>query len=155
MEQTIKTLRDLMQLDYDAVLAYTRAIDGIEPQYADIRTRLGEFRDDHERHIRELSDVIVALGGTPPERARDFKGVLIEGMTAVESAMGTEWALRAMRTNEKLTNKRYEHALELELPPEVSELIRRNYDDEQRHLAWIIDALDRRVWEPMFVLRTT
>src|SRR5688572_13461064 len=66
MEQTIKTLKELMQLDYDAVLAYTRAIDGIEPQYADIRTRLAEFRNDHERHIREISDVILALGGTPP-----------------------------------------------------------------------------------------
>ena len=154
MDRTIKTLNNLVQLDYDAVLAYTRAINGVQPEHPDIRTRLAEFRSDHERHIRELTDVIVALGGTPPERSRDFKGILIEGMTAAEAALGTEWALRAMRTNEKLTNKRYDDALEIDLPPDVMQLIARNRDDERRHLAWIQEALDRHAWEGVIAVPT-
>jgi uncharacterized protein (TIGR02284 family) len=144
-QKGMDTLKSLMQLDIDAVHAYSQAIDKID--HARVREQLIAFRRDHERHIADLSDVIVRLGGDPPERARDFKGFLIEGFTALRSMTGTEGALKAMKGNEETTNKHYRDALELDFSPDVRAIVQRNYGDEKRHLAYVEDALADRVWE--------
>ena len=68
------------------------------------------FRRDHKRHYDDLSGEIRRLGGTPPEFSRDAKGVAIEGYTAIRSGMSQIGALRAMKTNEGMTNAQYEAA---------------------------------------------
>ena len=52
-----------------------------------------------------------------------------------------------MRSNELLTNKTYDKARSWDLPADVRELIERNYADEQRHLAYIEQAIENKVWE--------
>jgi uncharacterized protein (TIGR02284 family) len=146
IKETIDRLTKLTQLDIDAVQAYEQAIERVDA--TDIRMNLGSFKADHERHISELSQAIRELGGEPPERSPDVKGVLLEGFTALRSVTGIEGALKAMRTNEKLTNKSYEDALKMDLAPAVQELVRRNREDERRHLEYIEHALDNRIWEP-------
>jgi uncharacterized protein (TIGR02284 family) len=138
-EKVISILNDLIQLDIDAVHGYGQAIDNIEDTV--VRGRLLEFQNDHERHIRELSQVVRDQGGTPIEHKRDFKGFLIEGMTAIRSATGTKGALKAMKTNELLTNRKYDKALEEALPPRARDLVLRNRDDERRHLQYIESCL--------------
>jgi uncharacterized protein (TIGR02284 family) len=144
-QDIIDRLSSLMQLDIDASYAYGQAIDNIKDPA--IKNELIMFRDDHERHITDLSLAITNLGGTPPARSRDFKGFLIEGFTALRSMMGTEGALKAMQGNEQLTNKMYSNALSLDLSPAVRDIVERNYRDEQRHLAYINEALANRTWE--------
>lgn len=146
-EKVISILNDLIQLDIDAVHAYAQAIDNIED--AVVRGRLLEFQSDHERHIRELSQIVRDQGGTPIEHKRDFKGFLIEGMTAIRSATGTKGALKAMKTNEVLTNRKYEKALEEALPPRVRDLVMRNRDDERRHLQYIESCLSGKTSDTM------
>jgi uncharacterized protein (TIGR02284 family) len=146
-EKVISIVNDLIQLDIDAVHAYGQAIDNIEDSV--VRGRLLEFQNDHERHIRELSQLVRDQGGTPIEHKRDFKGFLIEGMTAIRSATGTKGALKAMKTNELLTNRKYEKALEEALPPRVRDLILRNRDDERRHLQYIETCLTGRSSDTM------
>lgn len=141
------TLNSLIQLDYDAVLAYTRAIDGCDPEHDAVKKRLEAFRADHEQHILDLSAIIVQLEGEVTATGRDFKGVLIEGMTAAQSAMGTHGALLAMRANEELTNRRYAAALQEDFGDDVKAVIRKNREDERRHVEWIKGAIERRVWE--------
>lgn len=141
----IDRLSSLMQLDIDAVHAYGQAIDNIKDPA--IKNELSMFRDDHERHISDLSLAITNLGGKPPEHSRDFKGFLIEGFTALRSVTGTEGALKAMKGNEELTNKTYREALNLQLPPDARDIVERNYHDEQRHLAYINRVLASRSWE--------
>jgi rubrerythrin len=134
-EDLVKKIQNLVQLDIDATYAYAQAIDGIDAAHGAIKAQLLEFRGDHERHIAELSSVLTSLGHKAPAYARDFKGFLIEGMTAIRSAIGTQQALKAMRQNEVLTNRQYQNALELEaLPPTVLEIVRRGREDERRHL---------------------
>lgn len=141
----IALLRDLVHLDVDAIHAYDQAIKNVD--VAHVRTQLERFKDEHERHVSELSAAIVDLGGTAPIIRRDVKGLFIEGMTALRSAMGTEQSLRAMHTNEKLTNHQYDKAAKMALPAHVDALVRRNLEDERRHLAYIEDAIARRAWE--------
>lgn len=145
-EPVVKRMKRLCQLDIDAVRAYEQAIEKIE--HPEIRARITEFQADHERHITELSEAIRRLGGEPPSRSPDLKGVLLEGFTALRSVTGTEGALKAMRTNEKLTNKTYEDALgEQGTTEDVHALIQRNRDDERRHLEYIERTLQTKPWE--------
>ncbi len=144
-QTVIERLESLMQLDHNAVSAYDQAIERVDVPA--VREKLEEFKADHERHIVDLDTLIRRLGGTPKEISRDVKGSLIEGFTALRSITGTEGSLKAMKSNEQLTNRQYDDALSLELPDEVREVVERNRDDERRHLAFIEASIDRRVWE--------
>jgi len=132
-------LNKLIQLDFDASRAYKQAIDEIDdPQ---VKATIRTFQADHDRHCSDLSYKVETLGGTPIELKRDIKGAFLEGLTAIRSATGTDGALKAMESNEKLTNKKYSQAMEQDFPFDVKDVIRRNYDDEQRHLAYIQEEL--------------
>ncbi|HVK74747.1 MAG TPA: ferritin-like domain-containing protein [Kofleriaceae bacterium] len=140
-------LIDLIQLDADAVGLYTKALEHIEDD-PDVVADLESFRADHERHIEDLSQCVIDLGGEPPPVDRDLKGALLEVVTAVRSATGTKGALKAMRSNEKLTNKTYEKAAELEFPEAAAVIVAKNLLDERRHLTMIETHLDRMKEEP-------
>ncbi|MGK3994979.1 PA2169 family four-helix-bundle protein [Sorangium sp. So ce1024] len=139
----IEVLNDLIQLDRDAIASYDQAIDACE--HAQIREMLGRFRDDHARHVVDLSAHVASIGGVPAQ-TRDLKGKIIEGFTAITS-MGDQSALLAMRGNEELTNRLYQAALDEGLTTEARAIVERNHGDERRHLAWIKDALSRKVWD--------
>ncbi|RJP19822.1 MAG: ferritin-like domain-containing protein [Candidatus Abyssobacteria bacterium SURF_5] len=144
-KETAKKLSSLVQLDIDAEYAYGQAIDEIKEW--PIKNRLIEFRDDHKRHVAELSVAIRELGETPPEYKRDTKGFLLEGFTAIRSKTGTEGALKAMRSNEKTTNKSYNKARSWDVTPSIKALIEKNYEDERRHLEYIETALETKLWK--------
>jgi rubrerythrin len=140
----VDCLSELIQLDLAAISAYESAIKACEHEAVAHPLRM--FQDDHERHVRELSAKVQGLRGTPPER-RDFKGLLMKGFTAVMSR-GTHSALVAMRGNEEYTTRTYERVLaEQALPGPLRDLVLANSHDERRHLEWIEQALQARVWE--------
>jgi hypothetical protein len=141
-KELLPLLESLAQLDIDAFFAYGQAIESVE--VPNVRRRLMAFRRDHKRHYDDLSGEIRRLGGTPPDFSRDAKGVAIEGYTAIRSGMSQVGALRAMKTNEGMTNAQYEAALQQDLPPRLEKLIERNRNDERRHFAYIERVLDER-----------
>jgi rubrerythrin len=142
-DDALKTLNDLIHLDNDAIQAYRQAIDACDT--AEIRDQLRLFLTDHERHVQDLSEAVRRLGGQPVT-GRDLKGVLIEGFTAAMSH-GDRSALVAMRGNEELTTRRYDAARRAAIAGDPLMIVERNFADEQRHLAWIKDAIDRKIWE--------
>src|SRR3954469_11923479 len=89
MADSNKELNDLIHLDIDAIRAYEHAIKACEHEV--VASRLREFKGDHERHVRDLSDCVRRLGGEPANKP-DVKGFFIEGFTAVTS-LGTHSAL--------------------------------------------------------------
>ncbi|HEX8820154.1 MAG TPA: ferritin-like domain-containing protein [Archangium sp.] len=146
LNRMIERLNALIALDYDAVGAYAAAIHRIDVE--SLRMRLREFQQDHVRHIQDLSRVVMDLGGTPRQKP-DAMGFILKGFTAVTSMMGNEAALQAMRGNEVLTNHTYRMALDESWSDEARAIIERNFSDEQRHLAFIEDALRNRSWEQL------
>lgn len=135
-----KCINDLIQLDVDAYFAYGEAI--IEISDDDVRFQLEEFQNDHSRHIDELSDFIKKSGGEPIKKTKDVKGHMIEIMTMLRSLSGTEGALKAMHTTEKLVVKTYEAAVEIKgFSNEAQQLIVNNLHDEKRHLSYIESKL--------------
>ena len=141
---SISSVQDLIHLDMDAIKAYEQAIKACEHEV--VATQLRSFQGDHQRHVRDLSEELRKLGEQPDVRT-DLKGFFIEKFTAITS-MGTRSALMSMMGNEQLTTSRYKAALELQdLPESAKQIIRTNYGDEQRHLEWIKNALDQKIWE--------
>jgi uncharacterized protein (TIGR02284 family) len=145
VKDTIDKLSELAQLDIDAVHAYDQAMEKVE--HETVMEHLRQYREDHDRHVTELSALIRELGGEPPDHSPDFKGYFIEGFTSMRSVSGTEGALKATQTNEKLTNKKYDDARSLALDGQERDLIEKNFEDERRHLEYIEGALDKQVWE--------
>jgi uncharacterized protein (TIGR02284 family) len=143
-EKMSEELSELIRFDYDAIGAYTTAIDDIKE--AAVRDPLVRFREDHERHVVELSAIVRRLGGTPPDKP-DFKGFMRKTMTKVAGLGGTEGTLKAMKSNEEVLNKTYSHHLTFEWPADIRAVIERNYSDEKRHLTWVEQALQTRTWE--------
>ena len=137
----IHELNNLIVLDFDAIVSYDHAIQHCDDPRAHRDLQL--FRDDHVRHIDHLSKVIRSCEGTPIEPHRDLKGVVLEGLTTLRSLGGTLPALRAMRTNEQITNRIYRKAASVALAPIARVVIDENYADEQRHLAVIQAHIER------------
>lgn len=127
-------LNKLIQLDFDAAGTYREALLHVEDPT--VRADLNAFMGDHERHVMELSRIVRDLGAEPIDAHRDFKGVILEGMTRLRSR-GTLGALRAMRMNERMTNRRYDKASEVYMPPIGQVIVMENLADERRHLAGI------------------
>ncbi len=138
-------LISLCQLDIDAIHAYNKATGNIDQ--LDIKNSIAKFQGDHERHVKELSDMIRSYGSEPPEFSKDFKGFMLQAFTSIRSVTGIEGALKALRGGEKMTNRAYDDAVKQNFPPLVMVLLRRNYDDEQRHLNYIDQALNNRIWK--------
>jgi uncharacterized protein (TIGR02284 family) len=143
-DKQIEELNELIRFDFDAIGAYDSAINDIKEMT--VRDPLIQFRADHERHVMNLSEIVRRLGGTPVEHP-GLKGIIRKTMTRVAGLGGTEATLKAMRSNEELLNKTYAHHLGLDFPEDIKTVIRQNYGDEQRHLAWIDQALQNRLWE--------
>jgi rubrerythrin len=138
-------LAQLVQLDIDAVLAYDRALDGIDVPH--LAATLASFKLDHQRHVLELSQLMLGMGATPPQAKPDMKGTLLGSVTGLRARFGTEQAIRAMVPNEELTTTTYARTLAKPFPADVLEIVRRNAADEQRHLSWLERAIDERAWE--------
>jgi uncharacterized protein (TIGR02284 family) len=143
-DKQIEELNELIRFDYDAIGAYDSAINDIkEPQ---VRDPLIRFKGDHEHHVKNLSEIVIRLGGKPAA-GPDIKGFVRKTMTKVAGLGGVETTLKAMKSNEEVLNKTYAHHLSLDFPEEIKEVIRANYADEQRHLSWVVGALQTRLWE--------
>jgi hypothetical protein len=139
--KVVDHLNRLIQLDFDASLTYKDALVHIDDPI--VRVDLEAFLVDHERHVMELSSIVRDLGGSPIRVHRDIKGALLEGVTKLRSRTGTLGALRAMRMNEKLTNRVYDREVGLYMPPIAQVIVMENQADERRHLAAIEAHIER------------
>jgi uncharacterized protein (TIGR02284 family) len=140
----VDKLKSLVKLDIDAASAYEEALEHIDTP--SIHKTINLYLEDHKRHVDTLSNLLRTAGEVPPERTKDIKGYFIEGFTAIRSATGEEGALKALLSNEKITNRKYQEAYEnWDLDPEALAVVSDNYEDERRHLSYIEDVLHVKV----------
>jgi rubrerythrin len=140
LAEVLDGLNDLLQTDHDAVNAYDVAIEKLEDRgYAE---QVLGFRRDHERHIRDLNDLIGSLGGIPrnePHVTGPFKTAL----QSLGGIGGDRGLLVAFRTNELQVRSKYDlyAARANHWPVEVKRLVDRNAMDEERHYRWVAEVL--------------
>ena len=138
--EIIETVSKLIQLDVDTVYSYDKALDEIEDEI--MRERLKQFRDMHQKHIKNLSDAIRTLGLEPPEIRKDLKGFVIEAFTALRGLTGMKGALKALKTTEEMTNRLYGEVVSKDVPSPLKEVLREHFTDEKVHLEYIDSNLE-------------
>lgn len=137
----IAGLNDLLQLDNDAVQAYTVAIDNLDGEQ--FRSAIRTFRGDHERHVADLGALIRAQGGTPIDLPHIPTGMFkLAVQKAAAAAGGDREILLAFKANEGQARDKYRRATGEALPPDITTVVRRNAADEERHYAWVTQALE-------------
>ena len=117
----VSELNDLLQLDHDAVQAYTIAIENLENESA--RSTLMEFRADHERHITDLTRVIRQHDGIPLELAHIPTGAFKAAVQRIGAAGNDRSILLAFKANEGQAMEKYRRAARNGHPAEVAELL--------------------------------
>ena len=135
----IAWLNDLLQLDHDAVAAYGIALKELDsPQ---LRRELEVHLSDHERHILELERHIETLGGMkmPMPHASGLFKLAVQGAVAAGSDKAV---LLAFKANEMQVRDKYARAAERDMPPEVTNTVRRAAADERRHYEWAVSSLE-------------
>jgi uncharacterized protein (TIGR02284 family) len=133
-KKLIDQLNKLIELEFDAIGAYEEAVKRLESR--ELAATLDTFLADHRRHLTELTEAVLRLGGRPKTKG-DAKGILTKGKVVLGDIVGDRGIIKAMDSNEKETNAKYEAALKLRgLPPNVLSLLERALDDERTHKRW-------------------
>jgi rubrerythrin len=136
----IADLNDLLQLDHDAVNAYTVAIDTIKSEA--FRAQLVAFRADHKCHIEELAQLVRERGAIPVELPHLSSGPFKLAMQALAAPASDAVILLAFKANERQVRDKYRDRAHRPYPSAVAEVVRRAAADEERHYAWVTEALE-------------
>jgi rubrerythrin len=133
-------LNDLLKLDHDAVQAYTLAIRLLGSDA--YKRQLAAFRADHERHMDELSELIRSRNATPLELPHLPSGAFKLAVQAIGAAGGDRAVLLAFKANERQVRDKYRRSARAVHPADVTSVLARAADDESRHYAWALEALE-------------
>ena len=135
-----EALKNLVELDNDAVEAYEMAINKLKA--ANYKLKLIEFKEDHERHIRELNTVLEKRGQEKIIEPTN-KQWLTKGKVFLGSLIGDKTILLAMKSNEMDTNMAYERMVSHQDKwPETMMILQRGLEDERKHKAWLESVLN-------------
>lgn len=138
----VQLLHNLIQLDFDAIVAYDLAADRVQDRT--LRRQLQAFGDDHRRHVENLGRILHGLGEPVPE-GPDSQVLLTSGQVLVASPFGDRAILLAMALNEDDTNTAYRRAVAHKgMAAEIDAALAEALEDERRHAAWIEGRLRRR-----------
>lgn len=129
-------LKELVELDYDAVEAYETAINRLEN--TEYKLKLQEFMNDHRRHIQELSDVLKKHNCDIPTGPSTGKQWLAKGKVVLANLVGDKTILSAMLSNEEDTNTAYERMNErTDKWDDAKNALSRGLKDEEVHKEWL------------------
>src|SRR3989338_1531934 len=132
----MKALSELLELEYDASEAYKMALEKIENQ--EYKKVLTTFFEDHNRHIKDISNFINASSHEAPPGPDNTKQWLVKGKVFLANLVNDESVLGAMDSNEEDTNTAYERMCGREdLPDEAKKFLSLAYEDEKRHKSWL------------------
>jgi rubrerythrin len=135
----IAMLNDLLQLDHDAVGAYSIAINATTDESR--RETLRGFRADHERHIEEITRLIQDRGGKPIQSPHLPTGVFKLAVQKAGALGGETALLLAFKANERQGRDKYRRAAESSDDLEVADVLARASEDEIRHYDWAVRTL--------------
>ena len=136
--ELIADLNDLLQLDHDAVGAYTIAIDTMREDRH--RETLATHRADHKRHIEELSALIRERGGLPAELPHST-GPFKLAVQALGAAGGDVALLLAFKALEGQVRDKYQRVAARPWSEDIAAVVRRAAEDERKHYEWVETTL--------------
>lgn len=144
--KVVSILNDLLQLDHDALSGYSVAIASLKNQ--EYRDRLRTFRSDHERHVRELSELIKNRGATPINVMHLPTGVFKLALQGAAGLGGDMSVLVTFKANERQVRDKYRRYAFLAFPEDVTPILNAAAADEDKHYAWVTDTLAELGYDP-------
>jgi rubrerythrin len=131
----LEALKELVELDYDAIEAYEAAINRLENEF--YKTQLQKFKKDHERHVKEINKILI-LKGEGPVTEPSSKQWLTQGKVVLANLVGDKAVLQAMYSNEEDTNTAYQRLNDhADKWPETVEILTQGLADEKSHKKWL------------------
>ena len=131
-------VRNLLTLEHDAIAAYDSTIEKLDN--AEHRSKIEEFKQDHNSHVEALRTVARSMGVDEPKEG-DMKQWLTTGKVAIANIAGDGAILGAMKTNEDDTVSAYEQALSNpNTDEELRPVLEKGLSDERRHRAYMENA---------------
>ncbi len=141
-ENFSEALKSLMELDMAAIKAYEEAIKCLRNE--NYKEALRRFKEDHEQHINELSNVLRELG-EEISTSGGIKELFTQGKVIFANLLGDEAILKAMRSNEEDTNTAYERVNNHKgNTKEAADILKRGLADERKHCRWIEETLTEK-----------
>lgn len=141
VRKVLEGLNDLLRLDHDAIGAYQVAMEKLENrEWAD---QIAGFAADHRRHIRELNQLIVELGGTPANEPH-LTGPFREAIQSLGALGGDRGVLVAFRANELQVRMKYDRYASTanRWPHNAKLVVDGNALDEERHYRWATEVVE-------------
>jgi rubrerythrin len=134
------SLQALVEFEYDVIEAYEAAIHRLEDET--YRLKLEEFKNDHGRHIEELSAILKKHNEKVPT-GPSSKQWLTKGKVVVANIVGDRAILMAMSSNEDDSILAYERMVgAIEQWEDAKDPLNRGLADEMRHKAWLKQVLE-------------
>jgi rubrerythrin len=141
--EVLDRLRDLIRVDIDAVHAYAAFVKHFDDTAG--REKVSRFHRDHEMHVMELSSMITSIEDeNAPAFTLPFQGFSTEGFGMPDPTQPFEQAIRIMLENERILVAHYKTVVAIhEMPPEFHMVIDRYHKQEQKHLSFLEELLER------------
>lgn len=133
---TTRRMQTLWYMDHETVGMYGQAVSKAEdPQVSDA---LRGFMEDHERHARELRDLLERMAGFTGEASDDLVRFVEEESRLVGEAIDEDELMERMLLAELANAAEYRLATEVDMPRGVgADLVRGHYADERRHVEFL------------------
>jgi uncharacterized protein (TIGR02284 family) len=144
-DKTIATLNTLTEISYDGQKGFANAAQ--HAKRADLKTLFAEYAAACESGLRELSEHVRTLGGTPKEGGT-IGGAFRRGLTDVRvstSSHSDQAILEECEKGEDVAKKAYADALKENLPPDIRALIESQNANVIAHHDTVRDLRDMRV----------
>ncbi|WP_375260110.1 DUF2383 domain-containing protein [Citreimonas sp.] len=131
-----KLIENFIILEHDAIAAYDAVIERLDKP--ELKSKIAEFKGDHERHMSELKAMAGRAGADIPGEG-DMKQMLTTGKVAFADMVGDDGSiLMAMASNETDTVSAYENGKDNDcVPADERAVFTRAYEDELRHKEWM------------------
>lgn len=139
--ELIDRLSAFINIDYGAIKQYDLIIFNIDDQ--DTLQKMELFRQDHEYHVRDYTDMLERIMGRAQEPMDREKDLFFEEKAVVQSGTGLRAALEALESMEKAVNAVYSGGMSEEFPDDIRDILERNCADERRHLEYIQQVLQK------------
>jgi trans-aconitate methyltransferase len=139
-EDLFEAVKQLLELDYDAMDAYQVAINNITDTTH--KNKLLEFKQDHQRHVDQLSDFLSSQDIKAPVGPDNTKCLLAKGKVYLASIIGDKNILQAILSNEHDTNVAYQRMYDRTSKDDnmhkgLYEIIYAGLKDEKSHKEWL------------------
>jgi len=126
-EKAIDILNDLILINNDRAEGYEKALDELKELELDLHTLFQNFITNSTRHVSELSDAVLELGGTPAEGTTNAGKIYRTWMDVKTAFTGKDRlaVLSSCEYGEDAAQKAYKAALDeqYELPSNIRQTI--------------------------------